>query len=242
MEGKYKRARKKRLQEFSGEDKIQLIRNVESRPVLWDLSNKSHFDATILKKAWEGIAREMDKDDHSCKLAWKSLRDSYKYHLKSKRTKSAEGDPLGKPKGMSEWDFAPYMAFLPEVTTQRQTTRSCYSEIEEAMEQSYSIDESLNYTEDLKEEAELEVSLELPSYAEERRTAKKRKVEQSPAAKICGILGNYLQQQQNTTIPTPARPIFVYWESELNSLSPEDAAEVEQKMTRLLWEEKAARN
>uniref|UniRef100_A0A6P4EAH6 Uncharacterized protein LOC108040581 n=1 Tax=Drosophila rhopaloa TaxID=1041015 RepID=A0A6P4EAH6_DRORH len=40
----------------------------------------------------------MDKDDNSCKLAGKSLRDSYKYHkCKQPKSESAGGDPLEKP-------------------------------------------------------------------------------------------------------------------------------------------------
>lgn len=49
------------------------------------------------------------------------------------------------------------------------------------------------------------------------------------------MLSNFLQQQT-----TSARPLLAYWESELNMMSPEDAEEVEQKMTKFLWAEKAA--
>uniref|UniRef100_A0A6P4EDI8 C3 and PZP-like alpha-2-macroglobulin domain-containing protein 8 isoform X1 n=1 Tax=Drosophila rhopaloa TaxID=1041015 RepID=A0A6P4EDI8_DRORH len=70
------------------------------------------------------------------------------------------------------------------------------------------------------------------------RTAKKQRMEKLPATKMCGT---FLQQQQNSRLSTSPRPILAYWDSKLNTMSPEDAAEVEQKMTKLLWEEEAAR-
>lgn len=52
---------------------------------------------------------------------------------------------------------------------------------------------------------------------------------------MVAMLSNFLQQQT-----TPSRPLLAYWESELNMMSPEDAEEIEQKMTKFLWAEKAA--
>ncbi|XP_044314301.1 uncharacterized protein LOC123037475 [Drosophila rhopaloa] len=190
----------------------------------------------------------MDKDDNSCKQAWKSLRDSYKYHkCKQPKSGSAGGDLLEKPTGATEWDFAHYMSFLPDLSTQRQTTHSVFSESDGAQAMDYSIEETQDPVEAgfLEAEAELEVELseaqkELYSYGGGRRSAKKRKVEETPAAKMCDMLGNFLEQQQKATLPTPPRPVFAYWESILSTLPPERAAEVERKMTRLLWEEKDA--
>ncbi|XP_016974961.1 uncharacterized protein LOC108041545 [Drosophila rhopaloa] len=72
----------------------------------------------------------------------------------------------------------------------------------------YSMDDSLDPTEVgfLEAKAELVVGLsELPkefySYGGGRRTAKKRKVEESPATKICDMLGNFLEQQQRAPLP-----------------------------------------
>ncbi|XP_044313449.1 uncharacterized protein LOC123037370 [Drosophila rhopaloa] len=111
----------------------------------------------------------------------------------------------------------------------------------------YSIDESQDPIKVgfLEAEVELEVGLsvvqkELYSYGGGRRTAKKRKVEETPAAKMCDVLGNFLEQQQKAPLPTLPRPVYAYWESILSTFPPERAAEVERKMTQLLWEEKDA--
>ncbi|XP_016974925.1 uncharacterized protein LOC108041507 [Drosophila rhopaloa] len=120
----------------------------------------------------------MDKDNYSCRLAWKSLRDRYKYHLNCKRPKSesAGGVPLEKPTGVA--DFAPYMSLLPDLLTQRQTTRSCFSKSEgaHAIEVSY-----------LEAEAELEVGLsELPEELYSYGGGRKNREE----AKGAGITSN----------------------------------------------------
>ncbi|XP_037728699.1 uncharacterized protein LOC119559709 isoform X2 [Drosophila subpulchrella] len=132
MEKKTQKPRQKRLQEFNSEEKVRLIQAVEERPVLWDLVHKKHFDAVFMKRTWEEIALVMDKDYNSCKLAWKSLRDSLKYHNKVRKQKSgsAGGDLLEKPSGKecAEWEFAPYMDFLPDVSSQRRTTSSAISD------------------------------------------------------------------------------------------------------------------
>jgi len=65
MKKKTQKPRQKRLQEFTSEEKVRLIKAVEERPVLWDLTHKKHFDAVFMKRTWEEVAVVMDND---CRL------------------------------------------------------------------------------------------------------------------------------------------------------------------------------
>lgn len=66
MSGKVTKAKlrpgKKRMRDIGYEEKVQLIKQVHARPILWDLSDKKHFDAASLKTAWTSVASELDKD------------------------------------------------------------------------------------------------------------------------------------------------------------------------------------
>ncbi|XP_037728705.1 uncharacterized protein LOC119557675 isoform X2 [Drosophila subpulchrella] len=223
--------RQKHLQEFSSKEKARLIQAVEERPVLWDLVHKEHFDAVFMKRTWEEIALVMGKDYNSCKLAWKSLRDSLKYHNKVRKQKSgsARGDLLEKPSGKecAEWEFAPYMDFLPDVSSQRRTTSSVISD--EISIEDWTLDSTtISYS---ATEAELEAAIqdevpeELYTYGGGKKPPpKKRKLDGdgSPAVAMCNMLGEFLQHEGNNT--TLSRPILTYWNGELNSMRPEDAA------------------
>lgn len=57
-----KTKRKKRLQEFNRESKILLIQLVQSKQVIWDTSDKKHYDASQVKSAWECVAKHLNKD------------------------------------------------------------------------------------------------------------------------------------------------------------------------------------
>nr|XP_016936262.1 uncharacterized protein LOC108014610 isoform X1 [Drosophila suzukii] len=246
MEKKTQKPRQKRLQEFTSEEKVRLIQAVEERPVLWDLTHKKHFHAVFIKRTWEEIALVMDKDYNGCKLAWKSLRDSLKYHNKVRKQKSgsAGGDLVEKPSGKecAEWEFAPYMDFLPDVSSQRSRTTSS-GILDEISIEDWTLDSTtISYS---AAEAELEAVLEdevpeeLYTYGGRKQPPpKKRKLngDGSPAVAMCNMLGEFLQHQRaNTTL---SRPILTYWDGELNAMRLEDAARVEKKMTQLLWDEK----
>jgi len=60
--GKQNSKMEKRLQEFSSEEKVRFMQDVEVRPMLWDLTHKKHYDAVFIKRTWEEIALVMDKD------------------------------------------------------------------------------------------------------------------------------------------------------------------------------------
>ncbi|KAM8701450.1 hypothetical protein ACLKA7_000082, partial [Drosophila subpalustris] len=104
-------------------NKILLINEVEKRPILWDLTDRKHFDAVCIKNAWKSVAETLNRSEDECKVAWKSLRDSYRYHCKvaGKKSGSAGGVGPQQPRANDavEWHLAPYMSFLPEMSSQR---------------------------------------------------------------------------------------------------------------------------
>lgn len=134
MNGSNKRAHKSRLGEFKTDDKIVLIQSVQTKPILWDTNHERHFHGPLLKKAWERVAAEVNRDVKSCKAAWKSLRDSYKYYRNTKKSKSGNTQ---EDEDYVEWKFAEHMAFLPGSTTLQRTRSSTYAadETEAAQDQ-----------------------------------------------------------------------------------------------------------
>ncbi|XP_034670359.1 uncharacterized protein LOC117902908 [Drosophila subobscura] len=73
---------------------------------------------------WESVAAEMNKDIETCRNGWKSLRDSYRYHVKRvAKSGSAGGVPIEGPVASDsiDWRFAPHMEFLPDLSSQRRT-------------------------------------------------------------------------------------------------------------------------
>ncbi|KAL7739819.1 hypothetical protein ACLKA6_003261 [Drosophila palustris] len=65
MAGKNKQQNKSRIDVFENEERIKLIEKVRERPIIWDLTDKKHFDATYIKSAWESIAEALNKPEPS---------------------------------------------------------------------------------------------------------------------------------------------------------------------------------
>ncbi|KAL7728397.1 hypothetical protein ACLKA6_005160 [Drosophila palustris] len=104
---------------------------VRVRRLLWDKTDSGHNNLKAVKAAWQSVSAEMGRDPNDCKVAWRSLRQSYRYHCKAanNRFKSgghddddeddhnddeAEADPLETPD--VQWQFFNHMAFLQEVS------------------------------------------------------------------------------------------------------------------------------
>ncbi|KAM8702125.1 hypothetical protein ACLKA7_017690 [Drosophila subpalustris] len=163
-----------RLNLFETADKILLINEVEERPIFWDLTDKKHFDSAMINTAWESVAETLNRSVTDCKLAWKSLRDSYRYHCKvaanKRRSGSAGGIGPEQPKANDEveWKLAPYMAFLPELSLQRRginpsTSQANFGELN-LVESSCSLSSSMEF-EPLQLDADASKSLEAASYS-----------------------------------------------------------------------------
>ncbi|XP_070138522.1 uncharacterized protein [Drosophila bipectinata] len=127
MEGLTKQ-KNSRPEKFSArEDKLKLISAVKTKPIIWDLTHKGHFNAIGLNNAWEAVAAELQKDVKDCKASWKSLRASMRYHQKISKEKkesgSAGGNVVPGPRANDDydWDFASEMTFLPDLSDKRRT-------------------------------------------------------------------------------------------------------------------------
>ncbi|XP_022230825.1 uncharacterized protein LOC111079820 [Drosophila obscura] len=234
MEGKI--LKNKRLAEFSQECKLLLIKSVEKRPVIWDLANKKHFDSIATKNAWDSVAREINKDVTICKMAWKSLKDSYRYHIKSasrSKSGSAGGIQMQNPVANDgdEWMFAPHMAFLPDISAQRRTFAFDFLPKDESS--SAGLDDAAvcgtSYLETQWAAGEKDLEKELDdlsssTYSYERKAKKLSPPKNSSCAShVCDIFGKFVDQQVN--------PVLAYWDSMLNSLPLEDKAEVDEDIT-----------
>ncbi|KAL7723406.1 hypothetical protein ACLKA6_015980 [Drosophila palustris] len=228
-------------------DKILLINEVEKRPILWDLTDRKHFDAVCIKNAWKSVTETLNRSEDECKVAWKSLRDSNRYHCKVAGKKSGSAGGLGpqQPRANDavEWHLAPYMSFLPEMSSQRRTFSSginlCASQCSLDLDESNSSFNSFIEFDSNQLDADASTSCGESSYSY-ARNVKKRKLEQpTPESdKVIGVLETMIAKQETILQrpePTPLRSIVRYWDERLNEMSQEEAEAAEQEMTQVLW-------
>ncbi|XP_017144086.1 uncharacterized protein LOC108156869 [Drosophila miranda] len=242
MDGEgYTRAR--RLEEFDYKDKLKLINAVQKRTTIWDVRNKKHFDGNALRSSWEAVASEMNRDVFTCKNAWKSLRDSYRYHMKlsgkgTVRRGSDEWDPLAhknpKENDRVKWRFAPHMEFLYTYPQKRSTANISTVFVGELVKPdttpSPQVKRNKQPSPSPQAKRSMQTRTSLPAMP-----APTARPSPPPARTAPQVV------HRSSAMPAPqTRPICAYWDSELNKLSPEDAEAVEQKMTRLLWAETQA--
>ncbi|XP_067635094.1 uncharacterized protein [Eurosta solidaginis] len=80
---------KKRVLNFTAEEKRALIREVKEWPRIWDTSDPLHCNKNAVDQAWVHLSSSLGKEVIESKDAWTSLRESYRYHARaSKRQKS----------------------------------------------------------------------------------------------------------------------------------------------------------
>ncbi|XP_034476728.1 uncharacterized protein LOC117783433 isoform X2 [Drosophila innubila] len=246
---------KKRLILFGNSDKIQLIQEVEKNRLLWDPSDKKHYDAVYIKSAWENIAEVLNRSVSDCKTAWKSLRDSYRYHRsvatrKRQSTAGGAGSEQTKVSDGVEWHLAPYMAYLAKVSSQKRTSEST------------PVDESASTSQDPSIEPDLDCSIpesnssqcsnndidEVPidgdastssDASSESFPNKKRNLQLATnSGDVLDMLENFISEQKEKferTEPIPLRPVIQYWDGILNEIQPKYAKEAERAVTQLLW-------
>ncbi|XP_067648063.1 uncharacterized protein [Eurosta solidaginis] len=143
--------RKKRVLNFTAEEKRALIREVKEWPRIWDTSDPLHCNKNAVDQAWVHLSSSFGKEVSESKDAWTSLRESYRYHARaSKRQKSGScgGAALDAPIFSEDidWEFAGEMAFLPNVSQKRRTFTSSSNFSEESSESPLDPSEDLNST------------------------------------------------------------------------------------------------
>ncbi|XP_041452211.1 uncharacterized protein LOC121405507 [Drosophila obscura] len=137
-------------------------------------------------------------------MAWKSLKDSYRYHIKSaSRSKSGSAggiqmqNPVANDEQLSRLDDAAVCG-------------TSYLETQWAAGEK-----------DLEKELD---DLSSSTYSYERKAKKRSPPKNSSCAShVCDIFGKFVDQQVN--------PVLAYWDSMLNSLPLEDKAEVDEDIT-----------
>ncbi|XP_034472438.1 uncharacterized protein LOC117780133 isoform X2 [Drosophila innubila] len=252
----YDRKRKKRrLDNFDTDSKIALIEAVHEKRLLWDVEDKRHFDGVFVKQAWQGVADSLNKNVNACKMAWKSIRDSYRYHCKSSEKKQAqsaraEGAQSEQPKVY--WHLAPYLSFLPDLNSKRRTFNSAF-EVEESTSQDKTLDpfesqateavqEYLSFSnlfdvDDSQLDADASISNHESTHSIEENPKKIRKVEKSAevAQEVIISKPSECLDPLETSLSTPVRSVVLYWESILNKMDPKVAEAAERAVTKLLW-------
>ncbi|KAL7740222.1 hypothetical protein ACLKA6_002198 [Drosophila palustris] len=235
--------KRSRLEDFDNDDKISLIQAVKEKRVLWDVEDKKHFDGIVLKEAWKTVAKKLNRNTNECKTAWKSLRDSYRYHCKRV---GADGATSEQPKVV--WHFAPYLTFLPKLSSTRRTFNSAF-EVEDASTQDRTLDpfESTEaYKDDLSfsnlfdiDESQLEAA-DTKSCKDSTQSndnpRKLRKLDKSAESQEV-IVSKHSEclDPLETSSPPSVRPILRYWESILNKMDPKTAEAAERAATNMLW-------
>ncbi|XP_017845198.1 transcription factor Ouib [Drosophila busckii] len=91
------------------------------------MADSSHSDINGIRAAWQSVATDLDRDAETCRVAWRSLRQSYRYHCKAANNRkkfdldledcTADPDPLATPD--IKWEFADEMAFLQDMSRER---------------------------------------------------------------------------------------------------------------------------
>ncbi|BFF89311.1 uncharacterized protein DMAD_08098 [Drosophila madeirensis] len=245
MEGKGARKSKKRDANFLRDEKISLIRAVEARPCMWLTTHKKHFDKIAVKRAWESVAAEINKEVNECRDAWTSLRDSLRYHRnKLAKSGSAGGSDFGEPrvKESVDWRFAEHMAFLPVNTLERRAKSSSFTfvdspacspdacsspvpnKIEEISIPACSDDDTWLAEDDV--EASKSTSY---SYSNSSKRLKAEEPTSSTTDGLAGLLGDYLKNKKKT------RAVFPFWDKLLSKLPEDVATATEVEITNLLF-------
>ncbi|KAL7731593.1 hypothetical protein ACLKA6_017532 [Drosophila palustris] len=210
--------------------KILLIKEVEKRPILWDLIDEKHFDAVFIKNAWNSVGETINRS------AWKSLCDSYRYHCKvaGKISGSAGGVGPQQPRANDavEWHLAPYMSFLPEMSSQMRNIIASFRETD--------LDESNSSFDSIIEFDSTQIDADASTSCGDSSYSYKRKLEQpTPETdKVIGVLETKIAKQESIMQrpePTPLHSIVRYWDERLSEMSPEEAEDAEQEMTQVLW-------
>ncbi|KAL7724734.1 hypothetical protein ACLKA6_019803 [Drosophila palustris] len=168
-------------------------------------------------------------------LPWKSLRDSYRYHckvaVKKRRSGSAGGIGPEQPKAKDEVDEINPSTSQGNFGEQNLDDSSC------------SLSSTMEF-EPIQLDADASTSLEVALYSyatpNERRKVEKAKPK---SEEVINMLENVMAKQEEilkSSDLAPIRTIVRYWDEALRDMDPEQAKEMEQAMTQVLWQHQAA--
>uniref|UniRef100_A0A1I8Q7C5 MADF domain-containing protein n=1 Tax=Stomoxys calcitrans TaxID=35570 RepID=A0A1I8Q7C5_STOCA len=77
----------------SDEERQRLIKVLKKYPIIWDLNHKDKNSRKLTNMAWEKVAREVNVNEHICRVTWRSIRDSRRYY-RNKAVRQGSGSLL----------------------------------------------------------------------------------------------------------------------------------------------------
>ncbi|KAL7726117.1 hypothetical protein ACLKA6_002587 [Drosophila palustris] len=202
------------------------------------------------------LMRQPNLKVQDCKSAWRSLRDSYKYHIKAsekKRAKSGSAGGVGPQPPMAneavEWHLAPYMAFLPELSMQTRTYCSALDDVPSTSQGI--IPEGSNW--DLQFEANASMDASQASYVEDgldasntscentsaysyERASKRAKVDKTGSKEVFSQIHSLIDKQVEmlSVARSGALPAALYWSDIIRGFEPEMARRATNAVTQML--------
>nr|XP_043067303.1 transcription factor Adf-1-like [Drosophila bipectinata] len=236
MEGQLTKQKNSRPEKFSArEDKLKLISAVKTKPIIWDLTHKGHFNAIGLNIAWEAVAAELQKDVKDCKASWKSLRASMRYHQKiSKEKKQVE---------VLEGMLFPVRRRMTTMIETSMSSETC--EDTDLMFAEYLDDSlpSISFDQSTLEDQELQLQKGLEDMEKEssssysyKPSTKKRKAAADETCALTQKITEYVDLQVSSMVSqTKKIPLVAtYWGELMNDLPEEMQDQAEQHITKFL--------
>ncbi|XP_047470969.1 uncharacterized protein LOC125026523 [Penaeus chinensis] len=89
-----------------------VISAVFERRALWDPAHPQHKNATVLKRLWVDVGKELNASEKLARNKWKNARDYYRRELKKMEARGPSEELVS-----STWPYFQQMAFLKNVLT-----------------------------------------------------------------------------------------------------------------------------
>ncbi|XP_017031215.1 uncharacterized protein [Drosophila kikkawai] len=254
---------RKRKPNFTNDEKFRLIQSVKKRSVLWDITEIYNKDYDKVQAAWNAVSEEVKRPGTECRMAWSSLRESYRYHFKRdcgkfQQLEGEDYDPLLATK-MMDWRFAEAMSFMPQPTLKRPrpVSRIVRNETDgedgEDGEDGGDGEDSKDGEdgEDIEMADWMTGSVEIPADAlltpgsiesikpEPKRRGRPRKgTESTSKASIVDMLSNFLEGTRHCLEQPVSKnaTVLAYWDTLLTGMSQQNSQRAVFKVTEFLQE------
>ncbi|XP_066994838.2 uncharacterized protein [Anabrus simplex] len=110
---------------LSVKEKLVLIAEVETRPVLWDNRVRGFKNVNVTKKAWEEVGAILRIPGVVAKSKWKNMKDKYRREVQNLLSPAY---PLGPTEPKSYWPFFQRMMFVKDVVMPKSLTETLEDE------------------------------------------------------------------------------------------------------------------
>ncbi|XP_063626200.1 transcription factor Adf-1-like [Cydia splendana] len=89
-----------------------LIREVKTRPILWDKKHELHKNRAVIDRVWDEVAAVIGKNKDQIKMKWRNLRDQFSREVK-KNPIGDDGIPI-IDKYNGKWAYYELLTFLKD--------------------------------------------------------------------------------------------------------------------------------